>query len=129
MYLNAQEESSYEQCVDESMSADAEAGTYCETIISTALFTLWSTTTEDNTCIAAEEAMVTECADSTSTCYPCAYTLSYVWTKYEDYVETTLETIYSDLSDITALVLYEAYTDASSDTTTDDETSLSLTTP
>lgn len=73
--------------------------------------------------------METECSSSSDTCYPCAYTLSYVFTKYEDYVTQALEDIYSDISDITALVLYEAYTDASSDSTTTDETSISLTTP
>ena len=73
--------------------------------------------------------METECSSSTDTCYPCAYTLSYVFTKYEDYVTETLEVVYSDISDITAIVLYEAYTDATTDDDdTTDETSLTLTT-
>jgi hypothetical protein len=73
--------------------------------------------------------METECSTSTDTCYPCAYSISYLFTKYEDYVTEALEDIYTEISDLTAIVLYEAYSDASSDTTTTDETSISLSTP
>lgn len=52
------------------------------------------------------------CARDTS-CNPCAYSLSYLVAKYETHVEMAIESIFSEISENTALILKKAKDDAS----------------
>ena len=42
--------------------------------------------------------MLTQCKDTSAQCNPCAYTVAYMFAKYEKAVETTLENMFKQIS-------------------------------
>lgn len=48
-----------------------------------------------------------------TTCNPCAYTIAYLFAKYETHVEMAIEEIFTEISKRIASVLLEAKRDAS----------------
>lgn len=82
---------------------------YCETTIVTSLnLTLWTTSNMDSACEDAATVVSEDCTDTAiidQDCYACAYAVSYIFTKYESYVLSALETTYTTISEDSAAAL------------------------
>lgn len=61
-------------------------------------FLLWSEETKLKACQEGGEQMLTQCKDTSAQCNPCAYTVAYMFAKYEKAVETTLENMFKQIS-------------------------------
>ena len=62
-------------------------------------------------CSEAGEAMTVRCSTS-QPCYPCAYAISYLFSKYEKNVDVIVETVFKSMSERTAAALMQAKDDA-----------------
>ena len=92
------------------MQLDDTDSSYCTTLMEYADFSLWDSTTQTSSCTTAETAMQSSCEtaeeDLTYTCYPCAYTLAYLFAKYLAYLTQALENLYSSISYRATNILY-----------------------
>ncbi len=81
-----------------------DPSSYCRTaIVSKGLdFTLWNQESKLKACEEGGDQMLTQCKDANTLCNPCAYTVAYMFAKYEKSVETTLENIFKQMSIATA---------------------------
>jgi hypothetical protein len=62
----------------------------------------------DSACEDAADIVSEDCTDESITdldCYACAYAVSYLFTKYESYVLSALETTYTTISEDSAAAL------------------------
>ena len=103
------EETVYDSCVDDNLIADGTD--YCDSNLLTNLnMSVWSDENLESACDEAVEAMQDYCEaqDSDEACYACAYTISYLFSKYDKYLESAFESIFTDISDESTATLQEA---------------------
>lgn len=90
MYLTAMQEYTYGTCVDQRMQLDDTDNSYCTTLLSSVDFSLWSTDSETSACTLAQADMQSKCLsaeeDGTYSCYPCAFSVAYIFAKYQAYL-------------------------------------------
>eukprot|EP00347_Sterkiella_histriomuscorum_P023738 403333557 len=108
MYLNSMEERIFEKCVDSKLQEDPLK--YCtRSIVSNLNLTLWSQGSKDKACSEGAVKMQEKCNNTQSVsgtgdgvktdgCYPCAFTISYVFAKYEKFLTTSIEGVFQQLS-------------------------------
>ena len=126
MHLDALEELTYESCIDSMMFQDYTS--YCKTDIVPLYLgnlTLWNTDAKLTACEDGGVQMMAQCnttslsqpdtATSVPACDPCAFTLSFLFAKYEAYVQSLLEIIFKDMVENVAKTLFVAKNDALSD--------------
>lgn len=112
MYMNSMEEIIFEKCVDSRLLEDPAA--YCSrTIVPTLDFTLWTKDNKDKGCIEAGDVVKTQCVDNPDDseeeqCFPCAYLISYIFSKYEKYTTTAVENVFDLISQDYASTLRKA---------------------
>ncbi|CDW78257.1 UNKNOWN [Stylonychia lemnae] len=140
MYLNSMEEKIFERCVDSKFFEDPTK--YCsKSIVGNLNLTLWGQTQKDKACEEGAIKMQQMCnaalaaqlaenigaegsddqeVDSEAVqevknkeeCYPCAYTISYIFSKYENYLTATIEEIFKEISKKTVGALQQSRIDA-----------------
>ena len=87
-----------------------DPSSYCKTsVVTKGLdFILWNEESKLKACEEGGEQMITKCKDTNIQCNPCAYTVAYMFAKYEKSVETALENIFKQISQAIAKSLLEA---------------------
>jgi len=100
------EELIFEKCVDSKLLDNPLV--YCnKTIIGNLNLTLWTASHKIKACNEGGDLIQTQCNQPGSKeCYPCAYTISYIFSKYEKYIVTVMEGTFSILSKRAATSLH-----------------------
>jgi len=96
---NALEEIIFERCVDSMMLQDPLS--YCRnSVVTKSLdFTMWNDDTKIKACEEGGEQMLAKCKEGgTQACNPCAYTVAYMFAKYEKQVDNVLENLFKEIS-------------------------------
>lgn len=85
----------YNSCIDGRMIADDDDYSYCTALVESAGLEMWETSDIESACEKGEIAMQAKCDPTTATeCHACAWTIAYIYTKYDTYTDQSLENVY-----------------------------------
>lgn len=102
MDFNSREEMIYNECIDYSVKLDPKR--FClGTIASQTPFELWNGNDIDNICSSAATSVILDCSDGE--CLPCANIVSFVFTRYAQFMDSETTFLYSKISEIQAALL------------------------
>ena len=89
MYLNAMEQVTFQRCSDKDIIAHSKV--YCRThLVSHLNVTLWNNDNKLKACRDSLTYMKEKCHKHKKHCYPCAYSISFLFRKYERYIMLAL---------------------------------------
>jgi hypothetical protein len=89
------EERIYERCVDAKLLQNP--ATYCQRFLLSGLnLTLWTNATNYKNCDDAADALAQRCtnSDNNQECFPCAFEISFIFSKYDRFLTSTLEGVF-----------------------------------